>query len=119
MSACPPVTLSPQVGGHAGVLRSGDGSLVFKPALPLEIEFYQHMSATTSLNRLQGYIPRFFGTLKLEGVLRTTSTADDTKNSVLQVVPIEDAPEGTHKDELRSFPKSPADLSCNHLLHRP
>ncbi|OBZ75958.1 hypothetical protein A0H81_04935 [Grifola frondosa] len=35
------IPLESQVGGHPGVLTSEDGSLLIKPALPVEVAFYQ------------------------------------------------------------------------------
>lgn len=60
----PPV---PQVGGHAGVSTSEDGSLLIKPALAHEVDFYQHLNSEPSLAALRPYIPKFYGTLRLEG----------------------------------------------------
>ncbi|KAF9055075.1 SAICAR synthase-like protein [Hymenopellis radicata] len=39
------IPLASQVGGHAGVLTSEDGSLLIKPALPLEHKFYQYLTS--------------------------------------------------------------------------
>ncbi|ETW85073.1 hypothetical protein HETIRDRAFT_25122, partial [Heterobasidion irregulare TC 32-1] len=60
-------TLASQVGGHAGVLTTEDGSLIIKPALALEHQFYQQAAADPALAPLQRWIPRFYGTLRLEG----------------------------------------------------
>lgn len=62
-----PKPLESQVGGHPGVMESEDGSLIIKPALPVEVDFYQTMLTDPSLMPLRGYIPRFYGTLRLEG----------------------------------------------------
>ncbi|KAA1475839.1 SAICAR synthase-like protein [Dentipellis sp. KUC8613] len=68
-----PSTISPtqplahQVGGHAGVQTTADGSLLIKPAYPLELEFYQSVMAMPALVPLHPWIPRFLGTLRLEG----------------------------------------------------
>ncbi|KAF8061549.1 hypothetical protein FPV67DRAFT_284732 [Lyophyllum atratum] len=59
--------LTSQVGGHAGVLATEDGSLVIKPALPLEHKFYLALQQNTKLEPLRPFIPKFLGTLKLEG----------------------------------------------------
>ena len=60
----PPV---PQVGGHAGVSTSEDGSLLIKPALAHEVDFYQHLNSEPVFAALRPYIPKFYGTLRLEG----------------------------------------------------
>jgi 1D-myo-inositol-tetrakisphosphate 5-kinase/inositol-polyphosphate multikinase len=62
-----PLPLASQVGGHAGVLTTEDGSLVIKPALPLELQFYQALLREPALAPLHPFTPRFLGTLKLEG----------------------------------------------------
>ncbi|KAG8945042.1 hypothetical protein FRC03_001828 [Tulasnella sp. 419] len=61
------VPLSSQVGGHAGVLASEDGSLVIKACLPAERDFYQILSSNPTLEGLRPHVPTFYGTLKLEG----------------------------------------------------
>lgn len=65
--------LTNQVGGHAGVHTSEDGSLIFKPALPLEHRFYAQIlqsqdEEVLGLGDLRRWVPRFYGTLRLEGV---------------------------------------------------
>ncbi|TFY54467.1 hypothetical protein EVG20_g9693 [Dentipellis fragilis] len=68
-----PSTISPsqplahQVGGHEGVQTTADGSLLIKPTLPLELTFYQSVTAIPALAPLQPWIPQFLGTLRLEG----------------------------------------------------
>ncbi|KAI0933417.1 hypothetical protein AcV5_005564 [Taiwanofungus camphoratus] len=59
--------LESQVGGHPGVLTSEDGSLLFKPALPKEVAFYQTVSSDPTLVTLRPFVPIFYGTLKLQG----------------------------------------------------
>ena len=88
----PLLPLSSQVGGHAGVLTTEDGSLIIKPALPLELEFYEKYSSHPSFEPLWPFLPKFFGTLKLEGTL------DETKPESLTVKPLEGA-EAVQKDE--------------------
>jgi hypothetical protein len=56
-----------QVGGHAGVSTSEDGSLLFKPALAREVSFYQHLNSDPVSAPLRPYIPKFYGTLRFEG----------------------------------------------------
>ncbi|PPQ91774.1 hypothetical protein CVT25_000418 [Psilocybe cyanescens] len=59
--------LSSQVGGHAGVTTTEDGSLLIKPALHRELEFYQKLQRDSSLDELRAFTPKFLGTLRLEG----------------------------------------------------
>ena len=58
-----------QVGGHAGVSTSEDGSLVIKPALAREVSFYQHLNSNPVFASLRPHIPKFYGTLRLEGTV--------------------------------------------------
>ncbi|TFK62475.1 SAICAR synthase-like protein [Pluteus cervinus] len=66
--------LSSQVGGHAGVLSTEDGSLIIKPALHRELEFYQHLTTNDGFADLIHYVPKFLGTLQLQGKVDTTET---------------------------------------------
>lgn len=64
-------TLDSQVGGHAGVQASEDGSLIIKPCLPAERDFYQLIaSGDERFEKLREWVPKFFGTLRLEGKVR-------------------------------------------------
>ena len=63
------VPLASQVGGHAGVMTTEDGSLLIKPALPVEVSFYQSVGSDPRFAPLRPYIPKFYGTLKLEGTV--------------------------------------------------
>ena len=89
------VSLASQVGGHAGVQTSEDGSLLIKPALPLEQQFYQNLTTHSSFDALRPFIPKFFGTLKLEGKLDETP-----EGNVLQQVA------GSNKDEYHGTAQS-------------
>lgn len=91
-TSAPPHALASQVGGHAGVLTTEDGSLVIKPALPLELKFYQALLADPALAPLHPFTPRFLGTLKLEG--QVDESAKDLTAGI-SVTPIE----GGDKDE--------------------
>ena len=59
--------LASQVGGHAGVSTSEDGSLLIKPALPREVSFYEHLRSNSVFASLKPYVPKFYGTLRLQG----------------------------------------------------
>lgn len=87
-----PVQLETQVGGHDGVLSSADGSVVIKPCLPPEIEFYNALSSNAALAYLRPHVPKFYGTLKLHGRM------DEHGN----IVDAADADGETGKDELCS-----------------
>ncbi|KAJ7818523.1 hypothetical protein B0H14DRAFT_2839255 [Mycena olivaceomarginata] len=66
--------LASQVGGHVnGVVAAADDTLLIKSALPLELEFYQKVAAASEpeLDALRPFIPKFIGTLSLEGELNT------------------------------------------------
>ncbi|KAJ7134847.1 hypothetical protein C8R44DRAFT_829198 [Mycena epipterygia] len=70
-----------QVGGHANsVLTTEDDMLLIKQALPLELQFYQAVTAAAEpeLDALRPYIPKFLGTLALEGELDTDKPASET-----------------------------------------
>lgn len=86
-SASAPVALTYQVGGHKGIQTIGDGALLVKPALPLELQFYQDSLGDPALAPLRQWVPTYLGTLRLEG----QSTADG-------LVSMEGIPEG-EKDE--------------------
>lgn len=87
--------LPSQVGGHEhGVLTTEDNTLLIKQALPLELHFYQTVAAAAEpeLDALRPFIPKFLGTLALEGELDTDKPASET---TINVKPIE----GPRKDE--------------------
>ncbi|KAF7348424.1 Kinase [Mycena sanguinolenta] len=65
---------APQVGGHPNsVVAAADDSLLVKAALPVELQFYQAVasSAEPEVDALRPFIPKFIGTLSLEGELDT------------------------------------------------
>jgi hypothetical protein len=70
------VPLASQVGGHLGVHTTEDGSLIFKPALLLELQFYQSALSDEGFVPLRPFIPRFYGTLRVEGKVDTTKATD-------------------------------------------
>ena len=59
--------LTAQVGGHKGIQTIGEGALLIKPALPLELQFYQHSLADPALAPLRQWVPTYLGMLRLEG----------------------------------------------------
>ncbi|KAL0061468.1 hypothetical protein AAF712_011691 [Marasmius tenuissimus] len=76
------IPLTSQVGGHSGVQTTEDGSLIIKPALALEHEFYQSLTTNDSFQALRPFIPKFYGTLKLEGQV-DESTEGGVKESLV------------------------------------
>ncbi|WVW79161.1 hypothetical protein I302_101127 [Kwoniella bestiolae CBS 10118] len=71
--------LANQVAGHDGVMSDASGSLVIKPALAREIAFYQTLNSSDRedpIRRLKPFVPKFLGTLRLEGQL---SSAGDVQ----------------------------------------
>ncbi|KAG1725016.1 uncharacterized protein EDB91DRAFT_1062511 [Suillus paluster] len=92
--------LAGQVGGHAGVQTTEDGSLLLKPALPHEIAFYQQIAAADdhdALSKLRKWIPKFLGVLKLEGQLKD-SNGEGGEN--VEVVPVQGNMAPEEKDSL-------------------
>ena len=79
------IPLASQVGGHSGVQTSEDGSLIFKPAVPLELQFYQSALSNPVLAPLVPFIPKFYGTLKLEGQVDVERTAAAAELAVTEV----------------------------------
>ncbi|KAI0823851.1 SAICAR synthase-like protein [Trametes gibbosa] len=69
--------LESQVGGHPGVLASEDGELLIKPALPHEVAFYHSLSTDPDFAPLRPFVPKFYGTLRLEGQMATDAPAPD------------------------------------------
>ncbi len=56
-----------QVGGHKGMRITGEGALIIKAALSVELQFYQNILATPALSSLRPWVPTYLGTLRLEG----------------------------------------------------
>ncbi|KAI0657165.1 SAICAR synthase-like protein [Cubamyces menziesii] len=69
------IPLESQVGGHPGVRTSEDGSLLIKPALPREVAFYQSVAADPRFAPLRPFVPKFYGTLRLEGKVDESAAA--------------------------------------------
>ncbi|KAK0474004.1 SAICAR synthase-like protein [Armillaria novae-zelandiae] len=89
------IPLASQVGGHAGVLTSEDGSLLIKPALPLEHQFYQILNSNPAFEPLRPFVPKFIGTLKLQGELDETNQGLEPGSGIA----VKALPEGHQKDE--------------------
>jgi len=91
--------LASQVGGHPGIIESGDGSAIGKPALPLEHQFYEAIYGDNpklqDFKLLQPFIPKLMGTLRLVGRL------DESQgDGEIRVLPIEGEVQGP-KDEFK------------------
>ncbi|KAF7364988.1 Kinase [Mycena venus] len=86
-------TLPSQVGGHAnGVVTAADDTLLIKAALPLELKFYQTVAAASEpeFDALRPFIPKFIGTLSLEGELDTDKPpSEGSINSRAQSIVLE------------------------------
>jgi inositol-polyphosphate multikinase len=80
-----------QVGGHKGMQVTGEGALIVKAALPLELQFYQNIQANPALTSLRPWVPTYLGTLRLEG-----------QNTAEGIASVEGIPE-TEKDECSSY----------------
>jgi 1D-myo-inositol-tetrakisphosphate 5-kinase/inositol-polyphosphate multikinase len=76
-----------QVGGHKQMQIIGEGALIVKAALPLELQFYQNIQANPALTSLRPWVPTYLGTLRLEG-----------QNTAEGIASVEGIPE-TVKDE--------------------
>ncbi|CAA7260949.1 unnamed protein product [Cyclocybe aegerita] len=98
--------LASQVGGHAGVMTTEDGSLLIKPALPRELHFYQALQQDPALEVLREFTPKFLGTLKLEGKVDPAKT-DNLAEAVLE-------PAGAEKDMYSV--KSLRDRAADHCV---
>lgn len=79
-----------QVGGHKGMQITGEGALIVKAALPLELQFYQNIQTNPVLTSLRPWVPTYLGTLHLEG-----------QNTAEGIASVEGIPE-TEKDECSS-----------------
>lgn len=62
------IPLASQVGGHAGVLTSSDGSLIIKPCLAAEKTFYETVVTGNEegFKLLRPHVPKYQGTLITE-----------------------------------------------------
>ena len=79
------VALPSQVGGHAGVETTEDGSLIIKPVRHRELQFYQSLQQDPTLAALLPFTPKFLGTLKLEGTVDPTKP-DSTEGIIMHPV---------------------------------
>ena len=75
--------LESQVGGHAGVSTTENGSLMIKPAVPTELAFYERLQLDSNLEDLRAFTPTFLGTLKLMGKVDEFKTGSAVSESVL------------------------------------
>ncbi|EDR10794.1 uncharacterized protein LACBIDRAFT_315595 [Laccaria bicolor S238N-H82] len=80
MEIGPTRTLNSQVGGHAGVLTTEDGSLLIKAALPRELEIYQKLQYDPALEALRPFTADFLGTLELEGEVDQSNPITPNEN---------------------------------------
>ncbi|KAG7453151.1 SAICAR synthase-like protein [Guyanagaster necrorhizus] len=106
------IPLASQVGGHAGVLTSEDGSLLIKPASPPEHQFYQSLNTNPAFDALRPFVPKFLGTLKLEGQVDETNQGLDPGSGIA----VKQLPEAHQKDEWSSMSHGHF-LVLENLLH--
>lgn len=100
--------LKSQVGGHPGVLASEDNALIVKACLPVERAFYERFAMEDpKIAKLQPYVPRFYGTLRLEGHMKeigglepTGGVAAISADIGLEQGGIEPVPDAEGKDKL-------------------
>jgi hypothetical protein len=93
------IPLGSQVGGHQGVLTSEDGSLLFKPALPLELKFYEELNLNDSFKGIRPLLPKFYGTLKLEGLVKADLPVTPEVAAGTPLTEIAEPPNTAVKDE--------------------
>lgn len=94
----PHIPLSTQTGGHPGIITTEDGSLIIKPALPLEIAFYQSLASESTLQPLSDFVPGFLGTLRLEGKVDIESLGGDQDGALANMEGVKEVV-GAVKDE--------------------
>ena len=98
-------------------MTTEDGSLIIKPCLPLEREFYQLIvAADERVKQLLAFVPTFYGTLNLLGKTRDEDGAEagvekaqrvvaggvnveELTNAVRDTLKIEPAPSGPARDK--------------------
>jgi len=80
------IPLATQVGGHLGIHPTADGSLIIKPCLPGEKEFYTHLTSSERFTHLRPFVPRFLGVLRLEGSVELDDKGEVKTGEVQQVV---------------------------------
>ncbi|OCB86569.1 SAICAR synthase-like protein [Sanghuangporus baumii] len=79
--------LRSQVGGHPGVLASDDNLLIVKSCLDAEKTFYELLAlGDERLEGLRRWIPRFYGTLRLEGKVADDAAAAGALEAGISVV---------------------------------
>jgi 1D-myo-inositol-tetrakisphosphate 5-kinase/inositol-polyphosphate multikinase len=93
------IPLNCQVGGHSGVLTTEDGSLLIKPALPLELQFYQSLLPDDGCALLRPFVPKFYGTLKLEGQLDVSQKTEQGTPTDTAITAIDEHVTPGAKDE--------------------
>lgn len=106
--------LKSQVGGHPGVQNSSDGSLIAKPCLHPELEFYQEIATNPALAHFKRLVPRFYGTLKLHGKVETPK-GGEVDPLHMKIVP---APEALEKDMRSLRTAAPHALTRRYTVDR-
>ena len=58
------------------MMTNESGSVIIKPALSAEVEFYETVQTNPAFELLRVYIPKFFGTLSLQGQVDPEKSKD-------------------------------------------
>ncbi|KAI9507025.1 hypothetical protein F5148DRAFT_165858 [Russula earlei] len=95
-------SLAYQVGGHAGIQVIGDGALIVKAALPVELQFYQSIQADSALASLRQWVPTYIGTLRLEGqnTAEGLASVDGVPDHEKEMIVIENVAHGFRKPNI-------------------
>ena len=96
------VSYDAQVAGHASNVRaSASGSVIVKPTLRREIDFYETLAHSLHPELLNTWTPKFYGTLRLEGKLDSPavelSVVDPSlvaAGRIKEALPVKDVPQG-------------------------
>ncbi|KDQ18561.1 hypothetical protein BOTBODRAFT_103744 [Botryobasidium botryosum FD-172 SS1] len=80
------IPLATQVGGHLGIHSTADGSLIIKPCLAGEKDFYTLLTSSEHFAHLRPFVPRFLGVLRLEGSVELNDRGEVKSGEVAQIV---------------------------------
>ena len=90
--------LSSQVGGHPGVMTTEDGSLIIKPCLPAELDFYNSIATDDRLAPLRPFVPKMYGTLKQIDASKAEKFSTPNAENQAALVQSLLSPEGEEKE---------------------
>jgi len=91
-----------QVGGHEGMQMIGDGALIVKATLPLELQFYQNIRVSPALSSLRPWVPTYLGTLRLEGqnTAEGIASVEGVPETEKEMMVLENVAEGFRKPNI-------------------